>query len=437
MKVLSTLSCFFIFISTQAQQIWSLEDCIDYALKNNISLKQSELNIELNKNEYFQSKMELLPSVNISNSFNNNRGRYINPFTNEFDEEVSSSLNLSYNSNFSLFNGFKNINQIKKAANESLKSIYDLESAQNDLISSIALSYLQILFNEELYQTSQSQLDLTKNQENRIKTLVEAGSIARGELLNIQSQLASEEQQLIQAENQLNLSKLQLAQLLELNQYENLNVLKLDIKVPIFKIQNNINTDYAIALNTQSSIKSSELQINSAIYDLKIAKANYLPNLSIGYRISTLYLDNVNDMFTFNEQLENNQQSAIYLSLNIPIFNKWSVRNSVAQSKIQIENSQLNAQQAKNQLRKNMEQAYADQLAAYKKYQATQKAVIAFKEAFIYINERYELGMVNSYEFNESKNKLITAESDELRAKYDLIFKVKLYEFYTSLKFEL
>lgn len=437
MKVLSMLSCFFIFISIQAQQIWSLEDCIDYALKNNISLKQNELNIELNKNEFFQSKMELLPSVNISNSFNNNRGRYINPFTNEFDEEVSLSLNLSYNSNFSLFNGFKNINQIKKAANESLKSIYDLESAQNDLISSIALSYLQILFNEELYQTSQSQLDLTKNQENRIQTLVEAGSMAKGELLNIQSQLALEEQQLIQSENQLNLSKLQLAQLLELDQYENLNVLKLDIKVPIIKIQNNINTDYAIALNTQSSIKSSELQINSAIYDHKIAKANYLPNLSIGYRISTLYLDNVNDMFTFNEQLENNQQSAIYLSLNIPIFNKWSVRNSVAQSKIQIENSQLNAQQAKNQLRKNMEQAYADQLAAHKKYQATQKAVIAFKEAFTYINERYELGMVNSYEFNESKNKLITAESDELRAKYDLIFKVKLYEFYTSLKFEL
>lgn len=437
MKVLSTLSCFFIFFSIQAQQIWTLDDCIDYALKNNISLKQSKLNIELNKNEYFQSKMELLPTVNISNSFNNNRGRYINPFTNEFDEEVSSSINLSYNSNFLLFNGFKNINQIKKAANESLKSIYDLESAQNELISSIALSYLQILFNEELYQTSLSQLDLTKNQENRIKTFVDAGSMAQGELLNIQSQLALEEQQLIQAENQLNLSKLQLAQLLELDQYGNLNILKLNIKVPIFKIQNNINTDYGIALNTQSSIKSSELQINSAIYDLKIAKANYLPNLSIGYRISTLYLDNVDDMFTFNEQLENNQQSAIYLSLNIPIFNKWSVRNSVAQSKIQIENSQLSAQQAKNQLRKNMEQAYADQLAAYKKYQATQKAVIAFKEAFSYINERYELGMVNSYEFSESKNKLITAESDELRAKYDLIFKVKLYEFYTSLKFEL
>ena len=437
MKTRSALALFFAISSVQAQQIWNLEDCIDHALKNNISLKQSELNIELNENQYLQSKMELLPSINSSNSFNNNQGRYINPLTNDFVEEVSSSLNISYATNITLFNGFKNINQIKKAANEHLKSIYDLESVKNDLISSIALSYLQILFNEELYQTAEKQLNLTKNQENRISTLVEAGSIARGELLNIQSQLAMEEQQLIQAENQLNLSKLQLAQLLELENYQNLEVLKLNLQVPDFKIKDNINSDYKIALSNQGSIKSSELQVNSALYDLKIAKANYLPSLNIGHSISTLYSDNIKDMFTFNEQLENNKQSGIYLSLNIPIFNKWTTHTAVAQSKIQIENSRLNAQQAKNQLRKNMEQAYADQLAAYKKYQAAQKAVIAYQESFTYINERYELGMVNSYEFNESKNKLIKSESDELQAKYDLIFKVKLYEFYSSLTFEL
>ena len=437
MKILSTIAFLFAISSVQSQQIWNLEDCIDYALKNNISLKQSELNIELNENEYLQSKMELLPSINATNSFNKNQGRYINPLTNDFVEDVSSSLNLSYATNFTLFNGFKNINQIKKTANEHLKSIYDLESAKNDLISSIALSYLQILFNEELYQTAEKQLDLTKNQESRISTLVEAGSIARGELLNIQSQLALEEQQLIQADNQLSLSKLQLAQLLELENYQNLEVLKLNLQVPDFKIKDNINADYTIALSNQSSIKSTELQVNSALYDFKIAKSNYLPSLNLGHSISTLYSDNIKDMFTFNEQLENNKQSGIYLSLSIPIFNKWAAHTAVAQSKIQIENSRLNAQQAKNQLRKNMEQAYADQLAAYKKYQAAQKAVIAYQESFTYINERYELGMVNSYEFNESKNKLIKSESDELQAKYDLIFKVKLYEFYTSLIFEL
>ena len=435
MKISSTLAIFFAFSSLQAQQIWSLKDCIDHALKNNISLKQSKLNIQLNESQHLQSKMQLLPSINATSSFNKNQGRYINPLTNDFVEEVSSSLNLSYSTNITLFNGFKNINQIKKDANEHLKSIYDLESAKNDLISSIALSYLQILFNKELYETASKQLDLTKNQENRIITLVEAGSVARGELLNIQSQLALEEQQLIQAENQLNLSKLQLAQLLELEDHQNLEVLKLNLQIPDFKIKDNINSDYKIALNEQSTIKSAELQLNSALYDLKIAKANYSPNLSLGHRTSTLYADNAEDMFSFNEQLENNKQSGIFLNLNIPIFNKWAAHTAVDQSKIQIENSKLNAQQAKNQLRKNMEQAYADQLAAYKRHQAAQKSVIAYRESFTYINERYELGMVNSYEFNESKNKLIKSESDELQAKYDLIFKVKLYEFYTSQTF--
>jgi len=437
MKILNILALFFAFTSLQAQQIWSLEDCIDHALKNNISLKQSKLNIELNESQHLQSKMQLLPSINATSSFNKNQGRYINPLTNDFVEEVSSSLNLSYSTNITLFNGFKNINQIKKDANEHLKSIYDLESTKNDLISSIALSYLQILFNKELYETAAKQLDLTKNLENRMITLVEAGSIARGELLNIQSQLALEEQQLIQAENQLNLSKLQLAQLLELENHQKLEVLKLNLQIPDFKIKDNINSDYKIALNEHSTIKSTELELNSALYDLKIAKANYLPSLSIGHRTSTLYADNAEDMFTFNEQLENNKQSGIYLNLNIPIFNKWAAHTAVNQSKIQIENSKLSAQQAKNQLRKNMEQAYADQLAAYKKYQAAQKSVIAYRESFTYINERYELGMVNSYEFNESKNKLIKSESDELQAKYDLIFKVKLYNFYTSQTFEL
>ena len=437
MKFLSILAFLFCFTHIQAQQVWSLEDCIDYALKNNISLKQSELNIELKESQYLQSKMQVLPSLNASSSFNENRGRYIDPFTNDFVEEVSSSISLSYSANATLFNGFKKSNQIKKAANESLKSIYDLETSKNDLISTLALSYLQILFNEELYNTASKQLDLTKGQEDRIKTLVEAGSLAKGEILNIQSQLALEEQQLIQAENQLNLSKLQLAQILDLDNYKDLKILSLDLKISDFKIKENIDNNFATAIQNQSSIKSVELQVISAEYDLKIAKAGYYPNLSIGYRNSTLYSENAADMISFNDQLKNNKQSGIALSLNIPLFNQWMTRTAISQSKIQIANSILNARLAKNQLRKNMEQAYADQLAAYKRHQAALKAIVAYEASFGYISERYELGMVNSYEFNESKNKLIKAESDALQAKYDLIFKVKLYDFYTSLTFEL
>ena len=435
MKFLSILAFIVSITSLQAQQVWSLEDCIDYALKNNISLKQAELNIEIKENEHLQSKLQFLPSINASNSFNNNKGLVENPLTNIRSTAETSILSLSYSTNLTLFSGFKNVNQLKKAATEVLKSNYDLETSKNDLISSIALSYLQILFNEELYSTSEKQLTLTHTQENRIKTLVDAGSIARGELLNIQSQLALEEQQLVQAENQLTLSKLQLAQLLDLENYQDLNLLKLDLQVTDFELQDNIDSDFELAIETQSSIKSADLEIESAQYDLKIALSSHIPSLSWSTSNNSFYNYDATEMF--KEQLSSNQQTSHIISLNIPIFNRWTTQTAVKQSKIQIENSILNNQQAKNQLRKNMEQAYTDQVASYKKHQAAQKAVLAYVESFSYINTRYTLGMVNSYEYNEAKNKLIKSESDELQAKYDLIFKVKLYEFYTSLKFEL
>jgi outer membrane protein len=435
MKLVSILALIFSFSSLHAQQIWSLEDCIAHALTNNISLKQAELNIDIKESLHLQSKLQFLPSINASNSFNQNKGLVENPLTNIRSTTETSILNLSYSTNFTLFSGFKNVNQLKKAATEVLRSTYDLETAKNDLISSIALSYLQILFNHELYSTSEKQLLLTQTQETRINTLVDAGSLARGELLNIQSQLALEEQQLVQAENQLTLSKLQLAQLLDLENYRNLNLLKLDLEGVDFEIQESIDLDFEKALSTQSSIKSAELEIESAQYDLKIAQSSHMPTLSWATSINTFYVKEAEDMF--KEQLTNNQRSSQIISLNIPIFNKWATRTSIKQSKIQIENSLLNTQQAKNKLRKNMEQGYTDQIAAYKKHNAAKKAILAYKESFTYINTRYTLGMVNSYEFNEAKNQLIKAESDALQAKYDLIFKVKLYEFYTSLKFEL
>lgn len=435
MRFLSILVFIGSFATLQAQQTWSLEDCIDYALKNNISLKQAELNIEIKESQHLQSKLQFLPTINASNSYNRNKGLIKNPLTNIRSTTESSILSLSYATNLTLFAGFKNVNQLKKAASEVLKSTYELETAKNDLISSLALSYLQILFNEELYNTAEKQLILTETQVIRISTLVDAGSIARGELLNIQSQLALEEQQLVQAENQLILSKLQLAQLLDLENHKDFNLLKLDLEVIDFELKETINLDFELALKSQSSIKSAELEIESAKYDLKIAQSAHIPSLNWSNSNNTFYYEGAEDMF--KEQLTNNRESSHILSLNIPIFNRWSTRTAVKQSKIQIENSILNNQQAKNQLRKNMEQAYTDQIAAYKKYLAAQKAVLAYKESFTYINTRYTLGMVNSYEFNESKNKLIKSESDELQAKYDLVFKVKLYEFYTSLKFEL
>ena len=227
-----------------------------------------------------------------------------------------------------------------------------------------------------------------------------------------------------------------MAQLLDLENYQELKIKAEIIKIPKLKLKENIDEDFQTAVKVQSIVIASELAIKSANLDYRIATANYLPSLSLGYSNSTLYSSN-DDMFTLNEQLNNNIQGGVSLRLTIPIFNNWNSRTAVNQSRIQIENSRLNAQQTKNQLRKNMEQAYADQLAAFKRLQAAEKAADAFEESFGYISNRYELGMVNSYEFNEAKNKFIKAKSDELQGKYDLIFKIKLYEFYTDLTFEL
>ena len=436
MRLLSILTFICTFSSLQAQQTWSLEKCIDYALKNNISLKQQEVNTELNGIQVFQSYANLAPTWNASSSIGQNKGRSINLVTYDFVDELNQSFSLSSQVNLNLFSGFKNWYQIKKSANELQRSIYDFESSKSDLISAVALNYLQILFNTELYNAAQKQYELSLSQVERIKLLVDAGSMAKGELLNIQSQLALEEQQVIQAENQLSLSKLQLAQTLDFEDYHSLNISYLELEIPQLKLKDSVKGDYKIALTKQYTIKSAELGIKSAEYDYKSSLSNFSPKLSVGYSTGTNYND-YNDIYSFNEQFDNNANSTITLNLSIPLFNKLSNHIAVQQSKIQIESANLNAQLAKNQLRKNMEQAYTDQIGAYKKYLAAQKAVIAYRESFSYINTRYTLGMVNSYEFNESKNRLIKSESDELQAKYDFIFKVKLYEFYTSLKFEL
>ena len=381
MRLLSIFTLLFTFSTLQAQQTWSLEKCIDYALKNNISLKQRKVTTELSGIQVFQSYANLAPTWNASSSVGQNKGRSINLVTYDFVDEVNNSFSISSQVSLTLFSGFKNWFQIKKSANELQKSIYDLESSKNDLISAIALNYLQILFNTELYNAAKKQHELTQSQEARIKLLVEAGSIAKGELLNIQSQLALEEQQLIQAENQLNLSKLQLAQSLEFEDYQSLNISYLEIEVPELKLKESIKSDYNTALTKQFPIKSAELALKSAEYDYKSSLANFSPRLSVGYSTGTNYND-YNDIYSFNEQFDNNANSTITLNLSIPLFNKLNNHTALQQSKIQIESANLSVQLAKNQLRKNMEQSYTDQVGAYKKYLAAQKAVIAYQESF-------------------------------------------------------
>ena len=430
---------FFLFNSFNAksQKVWRLKDCIDYALKNNILIKQSKLNTEISKSDEKFSKLNLLPRINSNGRFNRNQGRSIDPFSNSFIEQVNSNMNFSYNSDIVLFNGLSKINQIKKSKNSIKINEYETENIKNNLISSIALNYLQILFNIELCTLANNQLDLSLEQELRLSNLYNEGLISYGELLNIQSQIALDEKQITDSKNQLQLSKLQLAQLLELDDFMQLNIIFDSISIPPVILIDDLENDYKIALKNQSLIKSGNLKIINSKIDYKIAKSNIYPSLSVGFSAGTIFSDNVSYLFSFWDQIRNNRNSVIYLSLNIPIFNNWINKNNIQKSKINIENTILSVQTDKNNLKQNMQIAFNDQLSAYKNYIASEKVLISNQEEYNYIIEKYELGIVNSFEFNQIKNKLINSKSDLLQAKYDFIFKIQLYKFYSNLNFSL
>lgn len=423
-------------------EIWTLKDCIDYALENNIRIKQSELSSESSKATLLQSKLNLLPSVNGSVNQNYGWGRSVDMAAYEYTNQKTMQDYFSLSGNVTIFNGLQKLNEIKKNQYEYLASKYDSDKMRDDISLQIAAAYLQILFSHELVQTSSESVEVTKLQIDRTKKMVEAGTLAKGSLLDIQSQGAAEELNLINAENQLSLAYLDLQQILDLEATDNFIIDKpqLTIKkepeiIPAMQI-------YRYALTNLPEIKSAEYRLKSSEKSLAIAKGNRSPSLSLGAGWGTNYSDQkryfdiptqtYGDVIPFEEQFNDNQNRTLSFSLSIPIFNGYQVSTYISQSKIGILNSKYNLQLQKNQVRKNVEQAYADAVAAYKSYNATKKSLLSFSEAFMYMEKKFNVGMVNSIDYNVAKQLLTKAESDLLSAKYNYIFKAKILDFYMS-----
>jgi outer membrane protein len=423
-------------------EIWTLKDCINYALDNNIQIKQSELSSASNKATLLQSKLNLLPSLNGSASQNYGWGRSIDMATYEYTNQQTTQNYFSVNGNVTIFNGLQNLNQIKKNQYEYLASKFDSDKMRDDISLMIAAAYLQILFSHELVATSSESVEITKLQIDRTRKMVEAGTLARGSLLDIQSQGAAEELNLINAKNQLNLAYLDLQQILDLEASDSFVIYKPQLKIkkepeiiPSMQI-------YRYALTNLPEIKSAEYRLKSSERSLAIAKGSRSPSLSLRAGWGTNYSDQkryfdiptqtYGDVIPFEEQFSDNQNKTMSISLSIPIFNGYQVSTYVSQARMGIENSQYNLQLQKNQVRKKVEQAFADAVAAYKSYNATKKSLLSFSEAFMYMEKKFNVGMVNSIDYNVAKQQLTRAESELLSAKYNYIFKAKILDFYMS-----
>lgn len=449
-----------------AQDTWTLQKCIDQALANNIQVKQSELNVASAESNYEQTKAGALPSVNAFASHGYNWGQTIDPFTNQFATNQVQSNSFSLSSSVTLFSGGQTYHNMQRARLDNEASKLDVKQMKNDISMTVATTYLNVLFNEELVTVAKNQVEISRQQVERIKKLVDAGQVARGNLLDMEAQLANDELALVNNENSLAISYLNLAQVMMLTPAEAAN---LQIARPPMDNVNgamiSVSADevYTAAINTMPEVKSSEVRIMSSERSLKASQGGRYPRLSASLSYGTGYSGAAqefigfgnttgNDTIGFNaitfepvvsprfdplyadkpfsDQLTDNVNTSLNFQLNIPIFNGYQTKNNVQLAKINLENSRLNLESTKNTLRINIEQAYADAQAALKRYNASQRSVTALEESFKYSRIRYEQKMINTVDFNDAKNKLAAAQSDLVQAKYDYIFKTKILDFY-------
>ncbi len=423
--------------SAVAQKVWTLEDCINYAFENNIQIKQSKLQIESDQAGLKQSKFEFAPTLNATSSYSYNWRKSQDP-TNLGISNNTGSANFGISSGLTLFDGFQTYNTVKQNELSYTSSLYDSEKMENDIALQLTGAYLNILFNHEMLMVAQSQADVTKQQIERTRSLVEAGTLPKGDLLEIEAQGLMEEVNVIKADNNLSLSYLDLLQILDLSANEEFEIERPDINITDELSVIPSEQVYANAVNFMPEIKRAELDVMSSKRSVMIARGAALPSLSLRGGVNTAYYDSYiidrtdpsSPVIPFGDQLIDNLGKYLSISLNVPIFNAYQTTTRIKQAEILNLNSKFNLELTKNTLRKNIEQKYYDAIAAYKTYHANKATVASLKEAFKYTQEKYSLGMLNSVDYNLAKSRLTQSESDLLRAKYDYIFKTKILDFY-------
>lgn len=420
-------------------KVWSLEECIRYAIDNNIQIKQQSVQTQVQKNSLDLSKFQLLPTLNGQASHSYSFGRALDQNTYTFFNQTLQSDYFYLGGSMPVFNGLQNYNSIKKNEYLVLASQQDLQNISDNVALNVALSYLQILLDKELVAANQNQLNITLQQIEKTQRLVDAGSVAKGNLLQIQAQAAQEELSLITQKNLLETSVLTLTQLLELKTPAGFEISAPEINVDQNTvISGNIDDIYAIAEKNRPEIKSSEMKLKASEYSLKVARGGRSPMLSLNYSLNSRYTE-ISKIpgNSFLSQLKDNKSSGVGLTLNVPILNGWQVNKNISNSKYNVETSQYALEGTQKQLYKNIQQAYTDAVAALKKYNVSIKAIASTEESFRYTEQKFNVGMVTPVDYNAAKTQLLKAQSDMAQAKYEFIFKTKVLDFYKGLPLKL
>ncbi|CAM3992572.1 TolC family protein [Flavobacterium antarcticum] len=444
MKQYTTLFILLISIFAQAQEKkWTLKECVDYAIEKNISIQQSKLDIESIAIERKDAIGNFLPTANASASHSWNIGLNINPITNLAETQTFQNTSMGVNVGVDIYKGMQNQNRLRRANLTKIAGQYQLTKMKDDVSLNVANAYLQILFNKENVKVQKEQLANNNKQKNRTKELVDAGSVARGDLLDMTATVATSEQAVVNAENALLISKLSLAQLLQLDDFKNFDVAENDYSIAQSEVMlQSPDAIYNKAKEERVELKIARANLEVAQKDIEIAKGALQPSLSGFYSFSSRATNS--DRYTsdgngnivvkgpdaiFN-QFSDNKGNAFGLQLNIPILNGFSVRNNIEHSKIAFKRSQIAVSQQELDLERNVYTAFTDVNGALNAYDAAVTALEARTESFNYAQEKFNVGLMNAFDLNQAQLLFANAESEVIRTKYDYIFRVKVVEFY-------
>ncbi|MEN1784258.1 MAG: TolC family protein [Bacteroidota bacterium] len=457
-KVILVILCCAIWSASGQVRQWTLEECVTYAVDNNLTIEQFQLDLENAEIDASDAFGNLLPNFNASSNFSERSGLVIDPQTNANVSGTIFSISPSVSSNVTLFDGLQNIRQLNRAKLNTISNQYRLDDLKDDIRLNVANAYLQVLSNKETLKVSRAQYAVTEQDMNRTKELVASGVVPRGDLLEIEATAASQEQQIVNNEALVTISKINLAQLLQITDYDNFDIADESFDVPPSNIlDNSAKVIFDKALTFRNDIKLAETNIELAEEDVKIAKGANYPTLAAFFNYSTFYTNqffplvdangvpvldpNTGLPTLFREELVNqlwlNDGISYGFQLNVPIFNGWSVRNNVKRSKIGLERSKLQMEQTKLELETAINQAYVDVTTFSKAYEAANKTLEAREVAYQYAKDRFDVGLLNAFDFGQSQARLDDAKANVIRSKYDYIFRLKILEFYFGLPIRL
>lgn len=456
------------FAQPSADAVWDLGRCIEYALQQNLSLQQSQLNLKGNEITLAQNQASRLPNLNAGFGFGSNFGYTVNPFTNEFTSQSLQSLNGGLQTGVTLFN-FGRISQSIAQARVDLESAgLDLKQAEYDLMLNVTLAYLDIVRNQELVKSAEIQVGSTREQRNRTSRLVEAGSIPRADLLQIEAQIATDQLNLLNNRNQLEISYLTLIQLLQLDPNLPFVVQDIDVVIPkndVFETE--MEEIYQVAEANMPFIESADLQVRSAQLGENIAKTGLLPSLSASGSVGTGWASGrsipagsvispdtttINaslggsafqeirlasefertqfEDYTFGNQVRDNVNASVSLNLNIPIYNRQQNSAAIQRAEITRQGAELNSLIQRQRLEQDIQQAYVAARTAYGTYTSTLTQIEALELAFLNTERQFNLGAANSVDYLIAKNNLERARNDLVQAKYGYVFRAKILDFY-------